>query len=406
MTTTDNLQLDSARLAQEDIGSPTNWEGPELKPGEKKTIKYKQKEKRNLEKIIDEKQEELEIVKIAYKEAVDFETTETVKRKQMETDIRILEAEIEKLHAQLNAKQERKQKLAIAVNQHVAANRELKKRNEALPVEAPQNTPTVEKKKFAAKFFRQVLPVIMLVLFCVFDGVNMFLNLNNYNYDTVRHGFISAVIFVAVLFTSFGVKFKNTPAFWIAFIVFLSIANVPQFMGKDPKFGLTNLTSSPEHLVIFVLSFAGSILVTLLNLSLKEKKEKLIGEVDAPVKAIETPATQKLNALYGEMDATDNDIVMLEQKITGRHNKIQQIKNDTERETATKTNEKVEAVQSFAAKQKQITNIIEEIRAQIEELQDDCVASIDKYRQEISIHQLIHDFPQKVNYVDIKTITI
>ena len=81
-------------------------------------------------------------------------------------------------------------------------------------------------------------------------------------------------------------------------------------------------------------------------------------------------------------------------------------KNDAEQETATSTKEKVEAIKSFAVKQIQITDNIEKIKMQADDLLDSCIASIEKYRQEISINQLIHDYPEAINYVDVKSITI
>ncbi len=409
MNTTDILQPDSAMLAKEDIGSSfIHWEVAELKPGEKKTIKHHQKEKRKLEKEIQQLEEELEILKIAHRNAVEFEAAETANRKNIETEIQTLQSEIEKLRAQLNAKQERKGKLKKAIKQHIGSHDDLKEREPALVEREPQKETSGSKNKFLKVLFRQILPGIMLVLFCIFDAKNMYDNLNNYNNDTIKHSFISAIIFVAVLFTSFGVKMKNTFTFWFAFLVFLTLANVPQFLGRDPKFGLSNLTSSPEHMVIFALSFGGSILITLLNLSLKEKRKdpSVAANTSISQEPIETPAAKTLKSLYKELDATDNSINMLEKKIAEKQNQSQQKKNDAEQDTASKTTEKIAAIKSFAEKQNQIEDRIEKITTQFADLQDACISSIEKYRQEVSIHQLIHDYPEAVNYVDIKSIII
>jgi hypothetical protein len=214
------------------------------------------------------------------------------------------------------------------------------------------------------------------------------------------------IIFAVVLFTSFGVKMKNTVTFWIAFLVFLALANIPQFLGRDPKIGLSNLTSSPEHMIVFAISFGGSILITLLNLALREKRKKPIHVTTGSNEPIETLAARTLSNLYREIDAVDSSISVIKSKVAELRNTLQQRIKDAEQETASKTTEKVEAIKSIVEQQNQIAGRIENIRTQIEDLQDACTASIEKYRQEVSIHQLIHDYPKTINYIDIKSITI
>lgn len=409
MNTTDIQLPDFVILAKEDIASSlTNWEEPELKPGEKKSVKYYQKKKRCHEKEIKQMEEELEVLKIAHRNVVYFEAAETANHKNFEGEIQALQTEIEKLQTLVHSKQERKENLKKGVNQHLSRHPELKERELVSESSEEQREASGSKNRVFKYFFQQILPGIMLVLFCMFDAKNMYDNLENYNNDTAKHTFISAIIFVAVLFTSFGVKVKNTVTFWIAFLVFLSLANVPQFMGKNPPFGLVNLTNSIEHMVIFALSFGGSILITLLSLSLKEKKNEpsIAGNTLISQAPIETPAARTLNSLYNEFDAADSIINGLEHKIAEKQNQLQQRKNDAGQETAFKTNEKVEALKSFVQKQNEITDKIEKVTEQIDDLQDACIVSIDKYREEISIHRLIHDYPEPINYVDIKSITI
>lgn len=406
MTTTDN-KLDSAMLAQEDIGSSfTNWEVPEIKPGEKKTFKFYQKKKRALDKEIEQLQDELDVSKLAHQNALEFEATETSNRKNYEAEILRLQSEIEKQEEQLNTRLERRERLDKAIKQHLSRHSDLKDRQPVAENREQQKQTTTWINGLLRVLFRQVLPGVLLILFCAFDAKNMYDNLNNYNNDTAKHTFIAAIIFAVVLFTSFGVKMKNTLTFWIAFLAFLALANVPQFLGRDPKIGLSNLTSSPEHMIVFAISFGGSILVTLLNLALKEKRKEPADVATTPSEPIETPAARTLKNLYREFDAVDVSISTIMNKVAELKNILQQRIKYAEQETASKTTEKVEAIKSIIEQQNQITGKIENIRTQIEDLQDACTASIEKYRQEVSIHQLIHDYPETINYIDIKSITI
>jgi NADH:ubiquinone oxidoreductase subunit 3 (subunit A) len=396
---------DIAQLAKEDLGSSfTKWNSHELKLGEKKIVKYYQHEKIRLEKEIKNLNDTLSALNIAYKKAVEYKAEDSIKWKSLEKEILDTETRIERLQSQLEAIIIKKGKLEDAIKLHLINNPELKER-ESNPVGRESGESKIIPPKKASKGFLKTFLPVLLVLFCMFDGTNMFINLNNYSYDNVRHGFISIIIFVAVLFTSFGVKAKNSWQFWLAFIVFLTLANVPQFLGKDPKFGLSNLTNSPEHIVIFVLSFFGSIIVTLLNLSLREKKEVVITE-NVPVQKAVTEASKNLDKLYIQLDTTNANAVTIEAQISECQSELNDKKKKAEQDTTTTKAEKVYAIEAVIKKQNEINIEITKLNGVVEALPEKCHKLIIAYREKIYFMQLANGIEKSITYEDLQSITI
>jgi NADH:ubiquinone oxidoreductase subunit 3 (subunit A) len=396
---------DIAQLAKEDLGSSfTNWNSHELKPGEKKIVKYYQHEKIRLEKEIKNLNDTLSTLNIAYEKAVEYKAEDSIKWKSIEKEIHDAETRIEKLQSHLEALIIKRGKLEDAIKLHLINNPELKERESNAIAHESSETKVIPPKRASKGFLKTFLPVL-LVLFCMFDGTNMFINLNNYSYDNVRHGFISIIIFVAVLFTSFGVKAKNSWQFWLGFIVFLTLANVPQFLGKDPKFGLSNLTNSPEHIVIFVLSFFGSIIVTMLNLSLKEKKEVVIAE-NVPVQKVETEASKNLGKLYVQFDATNISVAAIEAQISEGQNELTEKRKKFELDTTTSSNERVQAIETIITKQAQITSMMDNLNSGIADLPEKCHSLIIGYREEIYFLKLANGMEKPIIYEDLQSITI
>lgn len=406
MRTAYTSKPDVGQLAKDDLGSSiTNWNTHELKPGEKKIVKYYQQEKVRMEKEIKNLNDTLSALNIAYEKAVEFKAEDSIKWKSLEKEIQDTEVEIEKLQNQLEVLIVKKDKLDNAIKLHLINNPELKERTDVATGNENVKTSNAAPKRVSKGFLKAFLPVL-LVLFCLFDGTNMFINLNNYSYDNVRHGFISVIIFAAVLFTSFGVKAKNSWQFWIAFIVFLTLANVPQFLGKDPKFGLSNLTNSPEHIVVFVLSFFGSILVTILNLSLREKKGVALPLENSFVQKVETQAEKELNMLYHQFDTTNASLNTTENQISKKKSEVTEKKKAGELDTATTTTEKVNAIQTIVAKQGQVENEIDKLNTDITALPDKCHRLITAYREKIYFLQLANGIEKSIVYEDLHLITI
>lgn len=149
-------------------------------------------------------------------------------------------------------------------------------------------------------------------------------------------------------------------------------------------------------------------MVTILNLSLKEKKKQTsIKDNVLPVQSeAEIAAGKMLNRLHYELNETTSGILTLENNITAKEKQLEDNKKSAEQQTALRTSEKVEAIQALSSKQNQLTNDADNIRTKIDDLPAECKASIEVYRQELAILQLINDYPQSINYHDVQSINL
>lgn len=259
------------------------------------------------------------------------------------------------------------------------------------------------------KYGKSILLMGMLIFISGFDAYNMYVSLEKFDHDPTKYQILCSFVFCAVLYTSYNLKKRNTPILWIGFLLFVTVANIPQFLGRNPVFGLSNLLNSPSHMIVFVISFFGSIIITVSN-QLLSKHPKLEKDTSDPLIQMATESQlsdqhQFTLLLQKKGDLTRQENFLLSKKV-GQDKQLEDLsKNSEDTEKAT-IDGKIKAVQQLDEEHAQLQMEIEQIQVQIDDLPEEMRECIQEYRQEIEIMQLINNYPNTVNYYDINSFTI
>lgn len=259
------------------------------------------------------------------------------------------------------------------------------------------------------KHGKNMLLTGMLIFISGFDGFNMYLALEKFDHDPTKYQILCSFVFCAVLFTSYNLKKHNTPILWIGFLLFVSVANVPQFLGRDPVFGISNLVNSPSHMIVFVISFFGSVLITVINQWLSTNTKD---DIKPHTSIDHVPAESQINdkLQFNQLLKKREELFMKERlilsKTADKDKQLENLAQNSEDKEKAIIDEKLNAIQELDEEQTQLQVEIEQIQVQINDLPEELRECIQEYRQEIEIMQLINNYPAIVNYHDINSFTI
>lgn len=394
---------DAARFAKEDLASNYNkWQEAERKPGEVKITRQfrdyrsfliNQKKLKERELLLKEKQ-------LDY--AREFDTSD-IKRQQKEDKIK---AETYQLGEDLKQVRAELQKVEEAITRLKIKNPEFKAQIETKPVDTATSK---SENNWFMKLGKNILLTGMLIFISAFDAYNMFISLEKFDHDPIKYQILCSFIFCAVLFTSYNLKKHNTPILWIGFLLFVSVANIPQFLGRDPVIGISNLLNSPSHIIVFVISFFGSVLITVINQWLNTNtKNDVKPHASMDHELAESQINDKLQ--FNQLLKKREDLFMKERlilsKTTDKDKQLENLAQNSEDKEKATIDEKLNAIQQLDEEQTQLQVEIEQIQVQINDLPEELRESIQEYRQEIEIMQLINNYPSAVNYHDINSFTI
>jgi hypothetical protein len=394
---------DPAMLAKEDLASNYNkWHEAERKPGEVKIARQFRDYRSFLINQKMQKEKELQLKEKQLEYAHQFDTSDS---KRQEIDAKIKD-EICRLKDDLKQVGPELQKVEEAITRHKIRYPEFKEQIEAVAIETPvSNT----KSNWFLDFGKNILLIGMLIFICVFDAYNMYTSLEKFAHDPTKYQILCSFIFCAVLYTSYNLKKNNTVILWVGFLLFVTAANVPQFLGRDPVFGVTNLLKSPSHIIVFVISFFGSILITLINQKLGKVK---IVEVEENIPILPELTENEINdrVQFNQLLRKREELLLKEKNSSSQINEkekqlitLAQVYDDKEKATI---DEKLGAIVQISKEQTEMEEEIEQFQVKIEYLPEELKDYIEKYRQEVEILQIINSYPKTVNYQDINSITI
>lgn len=403
MTITQNQKPDAARFAKDDLASNYNkWHEAERKPGEVKIVKHFRDRRSHLISQKKTKERELLLKEKELEYAREFNTSDSNRQERennIKTEIAGLDKELELLRIEL-------QKVEAAITRLKIKNPQLKK--QAVDSEVA-STPIKVKNNWFLKYGKSILLMGMLIFISGFDAYNMYASLDKFDHDPTKYQILCSFIFCAVLYTSYNLKKHNTPILWIGFLLFVTVANIPQFLGRNPVFGISNLLNSPSHMIVFVISFFGSIIITVSN-QLLSKHPKTTKNSSAPEAQLPTDSQVSDNIQFSQLlkkrgDLSLRDGLLLSKKAVLQKQLEDMARNSEDMEKAT-IDGKLKAIQQLDEEHAQLQMEVEKIQVQVDDLPEEMKDSIQEYRQEIEIMQLINNYPSTVNYYDINSFTI
>ena len=259
------------------------------------------------------------------------------------------------------------------------------------------------------KYGKSILLMGMLIFISGFDAYNMYASLDKFDHDPTKYQILCSFIFCAVLYTSYNLKKHNTPILWIGFLLFVTVANIPQFLGRNPVFGISNLLNSPSHMIVFVISFFGSIIITVSNQFLNKHPKTTKNSAD-PEAQLPTDSQVSDNIQFSQLLKKRGDLSLRDGLILSKKAVLEKQLEDMGRksedmEKAT-IDGKLKAIQQLDEEHVQLQMEVEKIQVQVDDLPEEMKDSIQEYRQEIEIMQLINNYPSTVNYYDINSFTI
>lgn len=163
--------------------------------------------------------------------------------------------------------------------------RRLKKEAEKRKSELSFLNPHLKGRKKNRKEKKSWLPsnnvlLVAMIGITLFDASNVFYSLQDYNYNPELNFCIATLAFFCILFASRSVKIKSDTQNWIIFTGFLIAAITPNFLGKNPTWGIGHLLDSPDHIYRLFYSVAGSLfIVYLFSKNKKQGKASLEEDV-------------------------------------------------------------------------------------------------------------------------------
>lgn len=392
-----NLKFNPKFLAKRDISVAIEWAADNLKPGEKVILSEYKNAKRDIEKIVIEMQDNKKMVEIATAKAVNgSQSNKEISRLQQ--DKLSLENEIERLKKIQITNEDVKEEL-IAQKSFIEVN------NSELLNNKNDEILTLPKSKwYHNKIFRDFLPIFLVIIFSLFDGYNTYIQLGNYNNNRVYHIFFALIIFVGVLYTSINTKKttskKGMIIMWTGFIFFLSVANIVQFLGKDKSelYGVQNLISSPERLMQFVISFFGSIIVTVIYVISIQKKET--------IKEVKNDENSEEVNTYNSICNKLKDIDNITTEISEKEKQKVKISEAIDVERKNIQDENYVATSQAKKQAERIDNLLMQCENLLENLPDSLSQDIDIYRNEIKLSQLLNNYPKSIKFIDKNLITL
>jgi hypothetical protein len=385
------------QLAERDFKKPgLNWNSEEWMPGEKEILYWYKDQKEACRTETESVQTEEKILKMAQVNALEaaHRNAKPGLIFEEESKQKMLEAKQEALQQKKKAAEDTIGFFEIAHPEY-ARIPEVEEKNEVAP-RAPG--------KYAVNY--HALGYILLILFGFFDAVNMRKNLNNYSYEPMRNLLIAAVIFAGVLYFSIRIKRQNNMSSWLAYLFFLILANVPQFMGKGhPQFALTNLTSSVSHVFVFMLSFVGSLVVTFVNRSGSGNNPQPAPSIQAEPEQPDAELA-KYKMLKYRLKVIENDLYGVVREAEASRDKVALYRKDLSDGELKHNDEKVAALQVFSAELNKLKEKIKAIQRRKELLTEQCGEALRIYREEIGILKIIHakDIDTRFRVIDPSTL--
>lgn len=392
---------DAAQIAQKDLGSNySQWHEAEKKPGEKRICKLYVEYSRALCNERDQKQKQLDFLKTQLEYARHYDVSD-VSSQERKTKLSI---ENEQLEQKLPSMQAELQQVEDTIARLQIRNPSLSQQ----PVLIANAIGSTQDKDSRFRIIaKELILLAMLIFICAFDAYNMYVSLEKFEHDPTRYQILCAFIFCAVLFTSYNLKKNNSALFWTGFLLFVTIANIPQFLGRQPVLGIANLFNSPAHVIVFAISFLGSIVITVINQKLGTESKK----VDASIPRLLDSEKQTLdkvqyNQLIKKQDVLTEKLQDIYSSLDTNKRKMENMERESKEIETISLDEKLKAMQKLDQEQSNIQEEIDQLQIQIDELNDQLRDCIQEYRQEVAIQQLISSYPSKVNYLDIHTFKI
>jgi hypothetical protein len=281
----------------------------------------------------------------------------------------------------------------------------------SLPEEEPQPEikkamPEIKEKKERSGY----LLLFVLIAFCLYDGMNMFFGLNNFKYNLLKNAAIAITSFGFVLFGSLFVKKNNDVMSWIIFLIALSVSNIPQFLGHPVTFSLSNLTSNPDNIIAFAISFIGSISVTVMNARDMSKKSTAIVAIPVPEIIVQPLSEEEKHAIktyrqfenrIAEVEKELNQIITAIEKL--EYDKEKQM-NEIEERGLQGKKEKLEALMQFQSDIKQLEAHSKKLEQDIADEKENLKERLLLYRAEVELLLLLRDIAKEAHFVDLNTI--
>lgn len=385
----DNIIKDSASLAKKDFANPRVNKFSGWKPGEIEIMNRASVRKAQLEKDLTERQ----IDKEAHKKLLE-KLSNTSNESDIKEDLERIKDSTTNKENDLRKMDEREKTLEnIAksmkasfpgLEYSVAVNDEIKesiKKNSILGIK--QLT------------FNNTTAIIMLIFLAFFDGSNFYSNLKNYINIPFQNLLLSLVVIGGVLTFSLRIKNSGGTRNWIPYLLFLILAQVPQFMGENPQFGIVNLTKNVHHVLFFLMSFVGSLSVTYAvrktdKKSIQDQKyapeEKEKDNENIPVEVI-----NDYKNIRSRITSIKIEKEQIEKQISELVKQKKEIEVKIKNEAKEYENQKLNAISEVAKGIEKIDNEITDLKEEIKDVPRLMVEAIEAYRNEIYILKLLSD---------------
>jgi hypothetical protein len=258
--------------------------------------------------------------------------------------------------------------------------------------------------------FSETMAIILLIFLALFDGVNFYYNLRGYENLFFKNILLSSGVIAGVFLFSLRIKKESTTRNWIPYLLFLIAAQIPQFMGQSPHFGVVHLTKNISHILFFVISFFGSLVVTFSlqhrNKNTVSTEEKDPNALKPNIEIVPAEVLNRYKQLKEKVAKNEQEIKRLKDSLAQLSGKRTQIQEQKEKEIKEKENSIYHAAAEIHSAIQDLQDEIDMLEIQIAGLDRETCDAIEVYRNEIKILQIISGDESEWEFEELENIVI